>query len=518
MSFKAVICAAVLSGLTLELSALNTGPLVQCITDSSVIIAVEFDSPFRAELGYKKENKLIKTIISTPNKRHEFTVKGLDPATRYFYTIKKNGSLITLPAREYYFFTSPDKREPFTLAVYGDTRGGEESFGEDHRAVIDAVMNYTVPDFVVHAGDMADPLEKKSWQNFFDIENVLLRQVPFFCAAGNSEMQGETGDYFALPGNEKWYSFNYGNCRFIVLHLLAGWGKQFFSEFGPGSIQYKWLESELKSPDCRKADFRVVFFHCPVFKPDGKGSRWVQSSIVPLMEQYGVDLVINGSVHYFSHLQSKGINYVITGGGGASITQIGRSRSENLKAYHPLFHHTRIRVSYPQLQVEAVDNSGNIFYNFAITAREIQGKVKKTSENKEISSILNMKEGEIKIEVYGSRDCEYCQVLKSEILPQFKTIGKVKITPVFYYLDDQENFERFINIENKLNDKGNAVPAIVVGDRILGGISEIEDNLHDAVWQAAENKNNQPQGVKYIFFIIAVIMVTAMIFLFVKKK
>jgi hypothetical protein len=40
---------------------------------------------------------------------------------------------------------------------------------------------------------------------------------------------------------------------------------------------------------------------------------------MPLFEQHGVDLVLNGHNHGYEHSIQNGVHYVVSGGGGASI-------------------------------------------------------------------------------------------------------------------------------------------------------------------------------------------------------
>lgn len=57
-----------------------------------------------------------------------------------------------------------------------------------HRQVINAVLQYANPDFIMHTGDLvADGWDSSLWPTFFDAERELLRKAPIFAAPGNHE-------------------------------------------------------------------------------------------------------------------------------------------------------------------------------------------------------------------------------------------------------------------------------------------------------------------------------------------
>ena len=143
------------------------------------------------------------------------------------------------------FATAPPtgKDVPFSFVVFGDSRNGVEQ----HRRVIER-MSQEVPDFVLGTGDMVDEgFREEQWQQFFDVENRLLRDNVYFPALGNHDRQGRgrTADtyraYFSVPENggdtERYYAFTYASARFLVLDSNA-------YSFAL-TDQTAWLEREL---------------------------------------------------------------------------------------------------------------------------------------------------------------------------------------------------------------------------------------------------------------------------------
>ena len=105
-----------------------------------------------------------------------------------------------------------------------------------------------------------------------------------------------------------------------------------------GSQQNQWLLADLQKNEKSKA-FKVAVFHYPPFSTGEhpNDEYGLQKSIVPLLQQYGVNMVFNGHQHCYERLQSKGIYYIVTGGGGAPLYKQERKIPESqlyLETYH----------------------------------------------------------------------------------------------------------------------------------------------------------------------------------------
>jgi hypothetical protein len=96
---------------------------------------------------------------------------------------------------------------------------------------------------------------------------------------------------FAFPGNEMYFSFDYGNAHFIVLN----------TEDTTDPTQLSWLESDLQAADSDPSDpWIFVTFHKPPYASGGHGSDWeARANFVPLFRDYEVDMVFNGHNHFY---------------------------------------------------------------------------------------------------------------------------------------------------------------------------------------------------------------------------
>jgi glutaredoxin len=86
---------------------------------------------------------------------------------------------------------------------------------------------------------------------------------------------------------------------------------------------------------------------------------------------------------------------------------------------------------------------------------------------------------QIQVEIYSTPGCSYCKKLKGKILPDIINKHNLNVHIHEFLLSDKENYERFVLLENKLNSRGNKLPAVVAGGKIFGGEKIIESDLEN---------------------------------------
>lgn len=272
-----------------------------------------------------------KRALLLRNERVLFT--GLQPGKTYYYTVPGfegvKGS----------FKTSPAQSTPFQFVVYGDTRTRHEV----HRKVIDAVLKYSSPDFVVHTGDLvADGADSSLWPVFFDIERDLLKKAAFFPALGNHERNDrQYYDFFAASA---YYSFNWGNAHFSVLDSdIANAASTPAARDAFWSEQVRWLEDDLKSN--QRADFR-------------QGDNPHMTALMPLLEKYKVTAGFFGHDHKYQHYLKNGIHYFITGGGGAPLYDVDKPPPGITLKVASTENFVIVKVNGKRARVEAMGRNG----------------------------------------------------------------------------------------------------------------------------------------------------------------
>jgi len=320
------------------------------MTDS-IIVAWETEQPSQGEVTYG-ETEVYGLRASDPavTASHALTLTGLASYTVYHYRVESGGVPLS---GELTFRTAagPDQTR-FTFAVFGDTRTQPQF----HQAVVERIVAQ-VPDFVLNTGDLvASGRRAGEWETFFEIERALLARVPLFPVLGNHEGNSPLYfDLFYLPGNERWYTFDYGNARFVCLQVDG------VADFRPGSEQYNWLEETLAA---NTQPWLFVAFHVPPYSSvQDDLEDDVRGALVPLFERYGVDVVFNGHKHNYERNEVNGVTYVVTGGGGAPLYEM--QEKEPTQAAFLLVHHfVLVRVDGDHLEATVISHEGEVLDRF----------------------------------------------------------------------------------------------------------------------------------------------------------
>ncbi len=290
--------------------------------------------------------------------RHvEVEMGGLEPGIEYRYRV--NGA-----AGDGRFVTPPDtdNGSSFGFFVWGDTRTGNNESGR----IVDAMLARD-PEaaFALHTGDMVedgdvlDDWEVHWWTPMAD----LLAAMPVYPTMGNHEVNSEWYQrYFGCLGDRGMnYSFDWGRVHFVVLDANS-------VNFGTEQ-QLAWLEADLR--EHMDADFTIVGHHIPVYfssPGDTNGMPYLQESVLPLYERYGVDLVLSGDVHSYQHHVRNGIHFLISAGGGEKPSEHGLPLEGMTRALAQVYHYVHCRVDGKTMQVTAYDVDGAILEAFSIEA------------------------------------------------------------------------------------------------------------------------------------------------------
>jgi 3',5'-cyclic AMP phosphodiesterase CpdA len=129
----------------------------------------------------------------------------------------------------------------------------------------------------------------------------------------------------------------------------------------PDQAQTTWLKARLARPGPR---FRVVVFHQPAWSCSSHGSnREVDRWWVPVLERSRVALVLNGHDHnYQRFVSTRGVNYVVTGGGGKRLYPVTGCPSGTPRRVAAVArnHFTAVEVRQRSLTVRALAGDGRV--------------------------------------------------------------------------------------------------------------------------------------------------------------
>jgi len=293
---------------------------------------------------------------------HRATISGLTMETRYVYRVRSGTNATPV----YAFTTAPKPTSPFVTAWWGDNHGGTAIL----RQHVTNIFTHS-PNMICVAGDMVNSGNSiTEWNDYWfkPLETLNAAQTtPIIFARGNHDSEHALSyAYSALPGNEAWFAFDYGNTRFIFLDSEVSTSTEI--------QQYYWLQAELNRPETQRAAFRVVCFHKPpyvnLWNGGGyTGEPFVQADWAPLFAQENVDLVICGHMHAYQRGVTNGVVYVVSGGGGGTIDTEVVANWPLVQVGYSQHHFDIMRVNGPTLEWETYDTSNMPLDLFTLQSR-----------------------------------------------------------------------------------------------------------------------------------------------------
>ena len=294
---------------------LTRGPYLQVGSPTGAVIRWRTDVAAGSLVRYGTTlGSLTNSATGTNNiTEHIVKITGLQPDTKYYYSIGSATHVVASGA-DYWFYTHPIAGTPKPTRIWALGDAGTANANQE--AVRDAFYNFannTRPaDLWLMLGDNAYNVGSDSEHQaaVFDMYPETLRNHFLWPVLGNHESsQSYTAttfpylDIFTLPtqgeaggvpsGNPKYYSFDYANIHFVGLDSMT-------STRSGTSPMAQWLRNDLESTT---QPWIIVYFHHP---PYTKGSHnsdsetdliEVRQNILPILERYGVDLVLSGHSH-----------------------------------------------------------------------------------------------------------------------------------------------------------------------------------------------------------------------------
>lgn len=289
-------------------------------------------------------------IILLNQNLHVVNLDGLSSSTKYYYKVVSD----SIESEIYSFYTTFKRNNTVRFIAYGDTRGVWDNW--QHASIVANKIEEHKPHFVLHTGDVVnDGKNKSQWVDFFSISQFVHNST-LYPVLGNHEHYGISYfRYFSLPHNERWYSTDNGPVHFVGL------------DSNPRNAlklsQLLWLIKDLRA---NKQPFTIVFFHHPLYSSGNHGStlylRWLWR---PIFEHFNVDIVFNGHDHNYERGRVKDVNYIVTGGGGAPLYNVGESwwTIYSEKTYH----YCLITANQSKLTFQSIKPDGSLIESFMIT-------------------------------------------------------------------------------------------------------------------------------------------------------
>ena len=263
---------------------------------------------------------------------HRVEISGLQPSTKYYYKVMAGTLLLAGGDSSHYFVTSPnDGDEPFNVWAFGDSGISATLASGEHpqqAAVRDGFLNVTpLQDlsFLMHLGDIAyyEGTDTQYQRGLFDIYPSILRALTTWPTQGNHDFTANAYyDIFSLPrsaeaggvasSTEGYYSWDFANAHFISLNS---------EDTSTRVAMEAWLRDDLSAST---KTWRIVIFHHPPYTKGSHDSdnvgdsygkmQYMRETILPILEQHGVDLVMSGHSHSYER------SFLLNGHYGLSST------------------------------------------------------------------------------------------------------------------------------------------------------------------------------------------------------
>ncbi|HEY0156512.1 MAG TPA: fibronectin type III domain-containing protein [Thermoanaerobaculia bacterium] len=311
--------------------SLRRGPYLQLGTPTSIVVRWRTDIATAGRVRYGTSAGGLTQYVDDPNvtTNHSVTLTGLSPFTTYYYSVGTPTATIAGGAG-YKFLTSPEPGTSVSTKIWvlGDSGTADSSA----RAVRNAYYNRygASANLWLMLGDNAydNGTDSEFQAAVFDMYPEMLRSSVLWPTIGNHDTAGSFTyspdiayyDIFTLPtrgeaggepsGTERYYSFDYGNIHFVCLDSMT-------TDRSPLGPMMTWLRNDLATTNQK---WIIAFWHHPPYSKGGHDSDIetplveMRENALPILEQYGVDLVLGGHSHSYER------SYLIDGHYGRAST------------------------------------------------------------------------------------------------------------------------------------------------------------------------------------------------------
>jgi hypothetical protein len=270
------------------------------------------------EFGYKGTGTAIYRM-------HQAHMCDLQPATTYSYQVGTDKALSPV----YTFHTAPDvSANPdaeIVAGVLGDSRDSAQIWGQ-----LAGELQTRSVDLLLFSGDaVLEGLAQDEWDAWFDAASAVLPTTPIVMVDGNHEANAiNFYSQFAAPGDQETFGLDYGHAHFTV----ANDSPDNVSDLTGAVLDAITADFQASA----SARWKLLMHHQPMYSAGSPhmSNLTLRTAWAPVIDQYGIDLVLNGHEHQYEisyplkantvqATNATGTVYVVSGGAGASLYSIG---------------------------------------------------------------------------------------------------------------------------------------------------------------------------------------------------
>ena len=217
-------------------------------------------------------------------------------------------------------FNAVPAGQPIRFSVFGDYGFAHLNRVEAHQVEIAGVLREyherNPLNFGITTGDNfyptsfatpTDPNWQITWANLYDPLGI-----PFYISLGNhdwGEPAGPLAEYVYARSSESfrlpafYYTYTAGPAQFFAINTNELTERQL-----------AWLRDELRKST---AKWKFFYGHFPVYEQTNYTVEPQQAKVLPILREFGVDAYFAGHHHSMQHWSVDGIDYIVSGSGGA---------------------------------------------------------------------------------------------------------------------------------------------------------------------------------------------------------
>lgn len=315
---RALLAVLMFFGIAAPTAAITItrGPYLQQGTPTSMVVRWRTDVASASLVRFGTSPGAFTVIASNASvvTEHIIPLTGLPPDTKYYYQVGTGSSWFGGDTNDF-FITAPPigTRKPTRIWVLGDS--GEAN--ADSMGVRDAYLALAgsrPANVFLMLGDNAydDGTDAEYQAAVFNMYPTILQNTVLWPTIGNHDAHEEDAsghfpyfDIFTLPtqaeaggvpsGTEKYYSFDYANIHFICLDSMT-------SSRATNGPMSAWLRDDLAATS---QEWIIAYWHHPPYSKGTHNSDTevelieMRQNFVPILESFGVDLVLCGHSHNY---------------------------------------------------------------------------------------------------------------------------------------------------------------------------------------------------------------------------
>lgn len=284
---------------------------------------------FTPKLSVSSDLQVVEKVGDKPDFSAAIKFTGRSEAAKYSEELSHKAEATGLKAKTFYYFrvgdeslnlwsevgefTTAPENGAFTFVDLSDTQAQNEEEAALSAATISKAMQ-TIPEaeFFMLNGDIVEHgSNEQEWDWLLGFSQKNLLNTTIAPATGNHEKEkysfNQHFNILSPPGSSvetgEYYSYDYSNAHFIVLNTNENSTE--FRNFSPGQVE--WLKQDVAQAKAGGAKWIIVNLHKGPYTTanhatdsDIMGPGGERTTIAPLMNELGIDLVLQGHDHIYA--------------------------------------------------------------------------------------------------------------------------------------------------------------------------------------------------------------------------